>query len=82
MNVSETKSDGLLREYEILVTASEIELEAAKKLEELTKELEEARKAARPSSDDLPTYAHYTQPALRPATDNIFGLNRKSGFLV
>jgi trigger factor len=37
MNVSETKSDGLLREYEILVTASEIELEAAKKLEELTK---------------------------------------------
>ena len=35
MNVSETKSDGLLREYKIVITAGEIELEVTKKLEEI-----------------------------------------------
>jgi len=35
MNVSETKSDGLLREYKIVITADEIEVEVAKKLEEI-----------------------------------------------
>jgi trigger factor len=35
MNVSETKSDGLLREYKIVITADEIEGEVAKKLEEI-----------------------------------------------
>ena len=37
MNVSETKSDGLLREYKIVITAAEIDAEVAKKLEELAK---------------------------------------------
>jgi trigger factor len=37
MNVSETKSDGLLREYKIVITATEIDAEVAKKLEELAK---------------------------------------------
>ena len=35
MNVSETKSDGLLREYKIVITADEIEAEVTKKLEEI-----------------------------------------------
>ena len=35
MNVSETKSDGLLREFKIVITAGEIEAEVTKKLEEL-----------------------------------------------
>ena len=35
MNVSETKSDGLLREYKIVITADEIETEVTKKLEEI-----------------------------------------------
>ena len=35
MNVSETKSDGLLREYKIVITAVEIEAEVTKKLEEI-----------------------------------------------
>ena len=35
MNVSETKSDGLLREYTIVITADEIEVEVTKKLEEI-----------------------------------------------
>ena len=35
MNVSETKSDGLLREYKIVITADEIELEVTKKLKEI-----------------------------------------------
>ena len=35
MNVSETKSDGLLREYKIVITADEIEGEVTKKLEEI-----------------------------------------------
>jgi trigger factor len=35
MNVSETKSEGLLREYEIIITAAEIDAEIAKKLEEI-----------------------------------------------
>jgi trigger factor len=35
MNVSETKSDGLLREYKILIEAAEIEFEVNKKLKEL-----------------------------------------------
>ena len=35
MNVSETKSDGLLREYKIVITADEIESEVIKKLEEI-----------------------------------------------
>ena len=33
MNVSETKSDGLLREYKIVITADEIDAEVTKKLE-------------------------------------------------
>ena len=37
MNVSETKSDGLLREYKIVILAAEIDAEVAKKLEELAK---------------------------------------------
>ena len=36
MNVSETKSDGLLREYKIVITSDEIEAEVTKKLEEIT----------------------------------------------
>jgi len=35
MNVSETKSDGLLREYKIVITADEIDAEVMKKLEEI-----------------------------------------------
>ena len=35
MDVSETKSDGLLREYKIVITTEEIEGEVTKKLEEL-----------------------------------------------
>ena len=35
MNVSETKSIGLLREYKIVITASEIESEVTKKLHEI-----------------------------------------------
>jgi len=35
MNVSETKSDGLLREYKIVITADEIETEVTKKLQEI-----------------------------------------------
>ena len=35
MNVSETKSDGLLREYKIVITAEEIDAEVTKKLEEI-----------------------------------------------
>ena len=35
MNVSETKSEGLLREYQIVITAAEIEAEVSKKLEEI-----------------------------------------------
>ena len=35
MNVSETNSDGLLREYKIVITAVEIEAEVTKKLEEI-----------------------------------------------
>ena len=35
MNVSETKSNGLLREYKIVITANEIEVEITKKLEEI-----------------------------------------------
>ncbi len=35
MNVSETKSDGLLREYKIVITANEIETEVIKKLHEI-----------------------------------------------
>ena len=35
MNVSETKSEGLLREYEIVITAAEIDAEVGKKLEEI-----------------------------------------------
>ena len=35
MNVSETKSDGLLREYKIVITASEIEEKVTKKLKEI-----------------------------------------------
>ena len=35
MNVSETKSDGLLREYKIVITADEIDAEVTKKLEEI-----------------------------------------------
>jgi trigger factor len=35
MNVSETKSEGLLREYQIVITAAEIDAEVAKKLEEI-----------------------------------------------
>ena len=35
MNVSETKSEGLLREYQILITAAEIDAEVSKKLEEI-----------------------------------------------
>ncbi len=37
MNVSKTKSEGLLREYEILITATEIDSEVTKKLEEIAK---------------------------------------------
>jgi len=36
MNVSETKSEGLLREYEIVITADEIDAEVTKKLQELS----------------------------------------------
>ncbi len=36
MNVSETKSEGLLREYQIVITAAEIDAEILKKLEEIT----------------------------------------------
>ena len=35
MNVSETKSDGLIREYKIVITAAEIDAEVIKKLEEI-----------------------------------------------
>ena len=35
MNVSETKSEGLLREYQIVITAAEIDAEVTKKLEEI-----------------------------------------------
>ena len=35
MNVSETKSEGLLREYRIIITAAEIDAEVVKKLEEI-----------------------------------------------
>ena len=35
MNVSETKSSGLLREYKIVITANEIEAEVTKKLHEI-----------------------------------------------
>jgi len=35
MNVSETKSEGLLREYQIIITAAEIDAEVSKKLEEI-----------------------------------------------
>ena len=35
MNVSETKSDGLLREYKIVITADEIETEVTKKMQEI-----------------------------------------------
>ena len=35
MNVSETKSNGLLREYKIVITANEIEAEVTKKLHEI-----------------------------------------------
>jgi len=35
MNVSETKSEGLLREYQIVITAAEIDAEVSKKLEEI-----------------------------------------------
>ena len=35
MNVSETKSEGLLREYEIVITAAEIDAEVGKKLDEI-----------------------------------------------
>ena len=35
MNVSEIKSDGLLREYKIVITADEIEAEVTKKLKEI-----------------------------------------------
>ncbi|NBW06230.1 MAG: trigger factor family protein, partial [Alphaproteobacteria bacterium] len=35
MNVSETKSEGLLREYEIVITAAEIDAEVSKKLTEI-----------------------------------------------
>jgi len=37
MNVSETKSEGLLREYQIVITAAEIDAEVSKKLEEIAK---------------------------------------------
>ena len=37
MNVSETKSEGLLREYQIVITAAEIDAEVTKKLEEIAK---------------------------------------------
>ena len=37
MNVSETRSEGLLREYQILITAAEIDSEVSKKLEEIAK---------------------------------------------
>jgi len=37
MNVSETKSEGLLREYQIIITAAEIDSEVSKKLEEIAK---------------------------------------------
>ena len=36
MNVSETKSEGLLREYQIVITAAEIDAEVTKKLEEIS----------------------------------------------
>jgi trigger factor len=35
MNVSETKAEGLLREYQIVITAAEIDAEVSKKLEEI-----------------------------------------------
>ena len=35
MNVSETKSEGLLREYQIIITAAEIDTEVTKKLKEI-----------------------------------------------
>ena len=35
MNVSETKSEGLLREYKIVITATEIDAEVSKKLKEI-----------------------------------------------
>ena len=35
MNVSETKSEGLLREYQIVITAAEIDAEVSKKLQEI-----------------------------------------------
>ena len=36
MNVSETKSKGLLREYKIIITAEEMDAEITKKLEEIS----------------------------------------------
>ena len=35
MNVSEIKSEGLLREYQIVITAAEIDAEVTKKLAEI-----------------------------------------------
>ena len=35
MNVSEIKSEGLLREYQIVITAAEIDAEVSKKLAEI-----------------------------------------------
>ena len=35
MNVSETKTEGLVREYQIVITAAEIDAEVTKKLEEI-----------------------------------------------
>ena len=40
MNVSETKSEGLLREYQIVITAVEIDAEVSKKLEEIATTLQ------------------------------------------
>ena len=40
MNVSETKSEGLLREYQIVITAAEIDAEVSKKLEEIATTLQ------------------------------------------
>ena len=37
MNVSETKAEGLVREYSIVITAAEIETQVSAKLAELSK---------------------------------------------
>ena len=37
MNVSQSKSEGLLREFEIVITAAEIDVEVNKKLIEIAK---------------------------------------------